>query len=177
YVELGIRIYLAEPKDSVIDYWRKTNGTGAPITEHVNYYPSTNGITADKTTYPHSEYEVIHYKMNGSSHSYFFRKENGDCMDYVEEMGKFIATHSIDHAGGSETIAGQKSLIYPNPADDVVYLGCTRGNVSVYDLAGRLVSDTKFDSGRLDVSALKQGVYILNIRSADKKYTAKLIKK
>jgi hypothetical protein len=98
-------------------------------------------------------------------------------MDYVEEMGKFIAAHSIDHASGSETITGQKSMVYPNPAGDVVFLGCLSGNVSIYDLTGRLVSDMKFDFGRLDISALKQGIYILNIHSAGKIYTAKLIKK
>jgi hypothetical protein len=64
------------------------------------HYPSINGITVEKITYPEPDYEVIHYKMNGSTHSYFFSKETGDCMDYKEEAVKFIKSHVSGHQSG-----------------------------------------------------------------------------
>ncbi|MDR2121358.1 MAG: T9SS type A sorting domain-containing protein [Tannerella sp.] len=172
----GVTVSLAKNKEDVIRYWAETNETGTPVTENVDYYPSTNGITAEKITYPHPENEVVHYRINGASHGYFFRKGSGDCMDYVEETGKFIASHFVKHSGGNETVDATQIAVYPNPARDAVYFGCPDGDVSVYDLTGKLVLSASFHSGYLNISSLKQGMHILRIRSGDRTYTAKIIK-
>lgn len=173
----GTTVALARGKPDVIRYWTETNGAGAPVTERVDYYPSTGAITVDRTVYPHTENEVVHYRISGAGHSYFFRKENGDCMDYVEEIGKFIASHSVQHPGGMETAGARPAIsVYPNPARDAVYFGCTTGSVSVYDLTGRLVLSAAFHSGRLDVSSLKRGMYVFHIRSGNSTHTAKVFK-
>jgi hypothetical protein len=115
--------------------------------------------------------------MNGSGHSYFFRKESGDCMDYVEETGKFIASHSVPHADENKRIDTQEPAVYPNPASGVVYFGWTAGEVFVYDLTGKLVLSESFRSGRVDISSLKQGVYIFRIHSEGRVHTAKVLKR
>ncbi|MDR1745902.1 MAG: T9SS type A sorting domain-containing protein [Tannerella sp.] len=171
----GMKVQLAQSKEDVLHYWTETNGAGEPVVENVNYYPSTNGITVEKITYPDLTNEVIHYKMNGSSHSYFFHKESGDCMDYVEEIGKFIAAHTI-RSNEIENIAVPDVKIYPNPARDVLFLGCTEGNVSIYDYTGKRVMTTSFQSGHINISSLKRGMYIVVIKANGQVYTSKLIK-
>jgi poly(3-hydroxybutyrate) depolymerase len=173
----GMTIYLAQPKQDVLNYWVQTNGADAPVTEEVKYYPSTNGITVEKITYPHPEYEVVHYKMNGSNHRYFFGKETGDCMDYVEEITKFITSHVSTGSDGIEFIPEQKPAVYPNPADNMIYFGVMNGNVSIYDFTGREILSAPFSAGQLDISSLKQGMYILCIRSDGTVRTTKLIKR
>jgi poly(3-hydroxybutyrate) depolymerase len=173
----GMTVYLAQPKQDVLDYWVQTNGAGAPETEDVRYYPSTNGITVEKITWPHPEYEVVHYKIDGSNHSYFFRKEAGDCMDYVEEITKFITAHASPRPDGIESVPEQSPSVYPNPAYNKIYFGVMSGEVSIYDFTGRVLLSAPFDAGQLDISSLKPGVYILRIQSGGTTRTTKLIKR
>ncbi|MDR2042213.1 MAG: T9SS type A sorting domain-containing protein [Tannerella sp.] len=174
----GVKVSLAYPKQEVLDYWVQTNGAGTPVRENVSYYPSTNGITVEKITWPHPEYEVVHYKMNGSNHSYFFRKEAGDCMDYVEEITKFIAAHAAPRPDGIGFVPEQQQpAVYPNPAYEVIYFGVMNGNVSICDFTGREILSAPFSAGQLEVSFLKPGMYILSIRSDGTLRTAKLIKR
>jgi poly(3-hydroxybutyrate) depolymerase len=178
YENSGAVIYLAQPKPDVINYWVETNEAGAPTTEEVRYYPSTNGITVEKTTWPHPVNEVVHYRINGAGHSYFFRKESGDCMDYIEETAKFIAAHASPNANGTELLPEQPDrLFYPNPATHVIYFGVENGHVSVYDLTGKEVLSKSFRQGQSDISSLKPGIYILSIRSEGNLQTGKLIKR
>ncbi|MDR0756278.1 MAG: T9SS type A sorting domain-containing protein [Tannerella sp.] len=172
-----ISVSLAQSKEDVIRYWAETNEAGTEITENVDYYPSTNGITAKKITFPHPEYEVVHYKIDGATHSYLFRRENGDCMDYVEEISKFIASHSVKYPDGKEKIEEKQIVVYPNPVRDVVYFGYADGEVSVHDLTGKLVLFASFHSGCLNLSSLKQGLYILRIQSGEYIHTAKILKR
>ena len=175
--QLGYTITLAQPKVDVIDFWRQTNETGEPVTEKVEYYPSTNDITAEKITYPHPDHEVIHYKTNGSPHSYFFKKENGDCMDHAEEIIKFITAHHSVISHNAPIVQEQKTFFYPNPVHDRIYLNTTDGVLSIYDLSGRKLSTQTFTTGQADLSFLKPGLYIIHVQSGGALQVSKLIKK
>jgi poly(3-hydroxybutyrate) depolymerase len=172
----GTTVSLALPKPEVLDYWVQTNGAGMPVEEEVRYYPSTSGITVEKITWPHPEYEVVHYRMNGSNHGYFFRKEAGDCMDYVEEITKFVAAHVLPRPDGIEPVREQEPAVYPNPAFNVIYFGVMDGDVSIYDFTGRKIRSAAFSAGLLDISFLKPGMYLLRIQSGGTVRTTKLIK-
>ena len=171
-------VSLAMDMPDVINYWVQTNGAGAPVDEPVQYYPSTNGITVEKITYPDPVNEVIHYKIDGAPHSYFFRKENGDCMDYPEEITKFIRSHlSVSTNRIPDIIAAQKPLFYPNPVQNVVHFSVMNGTVSVYDIAGAKVFSQSFASGQTDLSSLKAGIYIIRIQSGNMVQIKQFIKK
>lgn len=174
YNQSGATIQLAQKKTDVINYWREANGAGTAVVEKVDYYPSTNNITVEKTTWSSDDNPVVHYKMNGSSHSYFFRRESGDCMDYVEEIGKFIYANSSSH---NEAVEPQSLLPYPNPADNVVFFGCTTGVATVYDNTGRVWLSERFEDGRMDVSSLRRGMYYVRIQSDTQTQVFKLIKR
>jgi hypothetical protein len=74
--------------------------------------------------------------------------------------------------------------IYPNPASSYVQLllpeKLDNKVVTIYDDAGTLVSQNKFDAntteGVIDISRLRRGIYILNFKSDQKSWTKKLIK-
>jgi poly(3-hydroxybutyrate) depolymerase len=176
YVQSGISISLAQDKQRVIDYWVENNSAGSPIIENVQYYPSNKGITVEKITYPAPVYEVIHYKINGAGHSYFFREEDGDCMDYIEETIKFIKAHATANPNGIKTIPVSARIFYPNPAPDIIHFGSMEGNVLIFDLSGKKIFSQSFHSGQLDISSLKPGMYIIRIQSDGNSQTTKLIK-
>jgi len=160
----------------VINYWVKTNGAGMPVTEPVQNYTSTNKLTVDKITYPDPVYEVIHYRIDGAPHNYFFRKENGDCMDYPEEISRFIKAHLSKTFNQIPDITAQKIFFYPNPVQDIVHFNISAGIISGYDIAGRKLFSQSFESGQADLSFLKQGVYIIRIQSGNTIQSGRLIK-
>ena len=55
---------------------------------------------------------------------------------------------------------------YPNPTSDFLYFsGPLSGTVSVHDLMGRMVLRGSAEHGRLDVSALPDGIYLVRLSS------------
>ncbi|GHT48813.1 hypothetical protein AGMMS49982_00850 [Bacteroidia bacterium] len=175
--QAGATIYLAKPKSEVIQYWVANNSAGAPVSENVHNYSSNNGVTVEKITYPSAKYEVIHYKMTGAEHSRFLRKASGDCMDHIEEITKFIVAHAASNPTGIDIPTEQPELFYPNPARDVVYFAAEAGNVTIYDLTGRVILSNPFCLRQLDVSSLPSGVYIMSIQSDGIVRTSKLVKR
>jgi len=169
-ITLGISI------PDVINYWVKTNGAGAPDSMAVQNYPSTNGIAVEKYTYPALIYEVIHYQIKGALHNYFFRKEKGDCMDYPEEISRFIRAHLLESPTQIPDIMAQKTFFYPNLIQDIVHFNVSAGIVSGYDIAGRKLFSQSFQSGQADLSFLKPGIYIIRVQSGNTIQTGRLIK-
>ena len=71
---------------------------------------------------------------------------------------------------------------YPNPATDWIIIPFLDSKmiVDIYDLSGNRIlskSISKGDDGRLNVSFLKSGIYVLNILSETKTFNFKIIKK
>ena len=170
-------VSLAMPKNEVLNYWTSTNHTGEPIVEQIQYYPPENDITVEKITYPDKDNEVIHYKINGASHNYFFKKEEGDCMDHVEEITRFIQSHISESPNQIQHISAQKSVFYPNPVLDIIEVDTDSGIVTLFDLSGRIVFTQPFTDGKIDLSFLKSGIYIIKIQSGNTSKVSKLQKR
>ncbi|QXP60776.1 T9SS type A sorting domain-containing protein [Olleya sp. HaHaR_3_96] len=74
-------------------------------------------------------------------------------------------------------------VVYPNPSQGVFNIQTKANqslNISVYDIAGKLVFDkkaikTSSDSYQLDLSEYAAGVYLLNLESKTSKMTKKLV--
>lgn len=71
--------------------------------------------------------------------------------------------------------------IYPNPATDRVYIDCAeRRNIimNVYNIIGDCVFKSDLTSGtnEIDISALKSGIYIIQLTGADGTIQRKLVK-
>jgi hypothetical protein len=113
--------------------------------------------------------------MNGATHEYFFSKYNGDCMDYVEEVAKFITSHTKQYNSIDNRLA-QKDFIHPNPVEKMVYFKEQTGKITIFDLSGKQVFTDTFTSGQMNLSALKQGIYIIRVQSGNAIWSSKLVK-
>ncbi|NMH28520.1 T9SS type A sorting domain-containing protein [Flavobacterium silvaticum] len=75
-----------------------------------------------------------------------------------------------------ETFTNPNQLVLcPNPARDMVSLG-TDASVMVYDLSGKAVLNAKTINGKINVSSLENGLYVVKTESDGKLKTAKLVK-
>ena len=171
------RVTLCQGKEDVINSWVDKNAVSAsPIVENLTNYPSTTGYSVTKHTYS-GENKVIHYKMSGAPHSYFFKKET-DCMDYIEEVAKFITAHSKDlDTGIDHVFAQQKQLvIYPNPViGPLVNLNIEEGQVSIYSLNGQKMISGTFENGTVNIGTLTKGVYVIRVTVGKENYQGKLV--
>jgi len=114
--------------------------------------------------------------MDGSGHSYVFSKENGDSMDYVEEVLKFFAAHATKDNTGINNPTKQNLYFYPNPVKDKIYFAVETGIFSIYELTGKLLLSQSFQSHQANISELKPGMYLIQIQSGGQILTAKLVK-
>ena len=171
-----VKVTLCEKKEDVINTWVSKNQAATnPLIESLNYYPSTTGYSVEKYTYT-GENEVIHYKMTGAPHSYFFKKET-DCMDYIEEVEKFIVANSKESGTGNAVFAQQKQLIiYPNPVvGPFVNLNIERGQVAIYNLSGQKILACTFENGTVNIGTITSGIYLIRVTSGNDSYQGKLI--
>jgi hypothetical protein len=67
--------------------------------------------------------------------------------------------------------------IYPNPSSDYLNFNHKIEYVKIFDIQGKLVLNRKINSNNLNVSELKNGVYIVEVFSENKKSSQKFIKK
>lgn len=71
-------------------------------------------------------------------------------------------------------------VVYPNPARDVVWIGTDTSfpinSYSIYDTSGRLIQTKQFHASekQIDVSALSDGIYLLQLESDNGKVTKKI---
>lgn len=165
----SVEVLLCRSKQDVLRFWVERNGASAsPEVENVGYYPSVNAATATKYIYSNSDgsNEVVHYQIRQAHHAYYFRRVNGDCMDYDEEVARFLKAHMRQSGAGLPVVVGKELRVYPNPTDGrcTVYgaSGAERV-VRLYTITGAPagVIDVRDGAGVIDLSGYAQGIYLL----------------
>lgn len=71
-------------------------------------------------------------------------------------------------SSGVVAVDGNSCSIYPNPTSSLLYMESTdQGSVEMYDLKGQLVHNSPLYSGKssIDLSGLKQGTYVLRVKT------------
>ncbi len=67
--------------------------------------------------------------------------------------------------------------IYPNPVHNSITINnANTSSVTIYDMFGKVVMEQNDVQGSVNVQSLPVGVYLLNVRSANKTYTSKFVK-
>ena len=140
------------PAEASVEYWRAFNQCEPdPVIED---YPDImdDGLTFVMYSYPNnSDSRVSFLKVNNGMHRWYTGSNND--IDYTEEIVKFF-TGTIDVTDIKEHTETNLN-VYPNPAKDFIQV---EGNVNIFDLCGKLVLK---GSGRIDVTALPQGMYFV----------------
>jgi len=169
---MTVNVSMAQAKNAVIDYWVSRNGANSsPDVEDVTYYQSNNDITVTKYTYAQTEgNEVIHYKATSPTagipnHAYLFSEANGDCMDYAEEIAKFITAHSVtaDITGPTPIPQIATGNLLTQTQNGINLAAKTNATIAVYNLNGKLISQQTYFAGNhsISLSHLPKGFYIV----------------
>ncbi|MCG8700084.1 MAG: T9SS type A sorting domain-containing protein [Bacteroidales bacterium] len=85
----------------------------------------------------------------------------------VKNCGFSITRDKITSLDNEVTLSAESQIdIYPNPVKDYLTISTIRsGNlVQVFDLGGKLLLEN-YSTGKMDVSSLEQGIYILKIEN------------
>lgn len=69
--------------------------------------------------------------------------------------------------------------MYPNPTSDYLNIKSVKGItlISVYDMSGRLLINSKLSDSKIDVSKLQKGMYIIKLHTENGVVNSKFIKK
>lgn len=73
-----------------------------------------------------------------------------------------------------------KISVYPNPAENVLYVDSTDNiqSVKVYNTTGSIVlSVNSLNGNSIDVSGLPSGMYVVRVQTEGNNYTQKVFKK
>ncbi|WP_162927080.1 zinc-dependent metalloprotease [Flavobacterium psychrotrophum] len=93
----------------------------------------------------------------------------------IEDYGVYI-----DGNLGTEHVQKSNFNVYPNPVTNILSVkgNTVINNAKLYNMLGQLVIEKQLNSAdaALDVSALNNGAYLLQITSGDKTQTSKIIK-
>jgi len=100
---------------------------------------------------------------------------DGKLYAYLHERGDskanplYLQTYSLGFPTATESTSLAEQLVcYPNPANREIYvLPITlSGNYQLYDLKGRRLREGKLTGNPINVSQLKNGAYLLRIRTS-----------
>ncbi len=84
----------------------------------------------------------------------------------------------VDAVTSVKDVRYNSVVIYPNPPRDMIYLKNVRsGNLSIYDVSGRMVFNQKITSDApVNISQLGSGIYYVRVAAGNQVYTQKLVK-
>lgn len=93
--------------------------------------------------------------------------------------GRIDALAAVNAVGddGMEDIYNQGIAIYPNPANDMIYITTDAQSVSIYSIDGKLLKIKKINNNQINISDLENGVYLMKLESAEGNYYKTIIKK
>lgn len=79
---------------------------------------------------------------------------------------------------GTNEVGGSSVSVFPNPVSKTLYLNGLTGmsTVSVFDLNGKIVLKPQITKGRIDVSNLENGIYLIKFSGRKGEFITKFIK-
>ncbi|MCA0348711.1 MAG: T9SS type A sorting domain-containing protein [Bacteroidetes bacterium] len=91
-------------------------------------------------------------------------------------------THDFNYGNlGIDESLASKFSITPNPVQESFSINGSDTiiieSVTIYDIVGKKVIQTNSSSKDINIAALDNGVYIVNVMTLEGSYTAKIIKK
>lgn len=154
----GEEIFENENPSAIASVHDATSGQGG-----LAYRWKNNGVVI-------SDSDVAQYTPTSLTEgTYSFTREvKDDCTDWTLSDGEWVVTVKKPDAIGENIDDDFK--IYPNPADDVVYVVCDNmKNITIMSLTGQVLvyEDVNDDNAVVDMSDLPQGVYVIRICKDD----------
>jgi hypothetical protein len=108
----------------------------------------------------------------------YFVKSGGIIYGHLTEMPKIRLNVSDPHSQASAHLLAQDKnipVVYPNPSTGIVSIINAKGaKISIYDMIGTCVYQWENITGKIDLSGLKQGSYLLKFNEGNNVSTKKL---
>lgn len=182
-----------EAVDSLADYVVAFSGNECRGIVEATYVPSYNNYVFFLTAFANTTGEILNFKYyDGSSNLlYNLKRTLPFKSDSIVGTVTNPATFEFEESNAcrllsvdNETPLGSNIQVYPNPFNSgfkVMVSDAVANNaaLTITDVFGKEVYKTIMSSKIMDVNSqvpLTSGVYILNIKSADKSFSVKLIK-
>jgi hypothetical protein len=144
-----------------------------------------------------STWELIENNVNFDESPYDWSVPNIDAADCFIKLSvpsdpslfkTNTTSFSIHKAVGVEAINQMEFVLQPNPVSDLLSIQLNNeqivsqaSEVFIYSAAGKLVQKLQFnglneESIRVDVSSLNDGLYFIEVKSAENSFTQKFVK-
>ena len=124
--------------------------------------PRVDGIVKTKWTAPSQDKGNISFYFAGLAVN-LSGNDSGD--NHV--TGKL--TLSPSQTSSTQNLNTNQSFLYPNPTKDILTITSDKNihNLVFYNISGQKVAQIRNENGRVDISKLQQGVYIVNSMSEE----------
>jgi hypothetical protein len=117
----------------------------------------------------------VGFDLNTIANKYLFYNISGNWLQSTVQGAVMIRPVFGEIYQSVENIDNVEINIYPNPAKNFINID-KEGKVFIYDIQGKLqISEQNFFGGKINISNLKAGIYVVKIISEEKIYTKKLI--
>ncbi len=95
------------------------------------------------------------------------------------ENDTFSLTVVVINTTGVNEISEEELLIFPNPANEMIWVKATKGNFSMFDAAGKLVYSSIINSEitRVDLNGISSGIYLIEITNENGVVREKFLKR
>lgn len=160
---LSLDVYISKSTTSFIGYVEVFNGTTWQNVHTYDYDQNPQTDKFDVTAYANDNFKFrfVYENIDGNNWESFFMIDN------VVVEG--------DVATSSESISKNSFNFYPNPAYNVIQLDGVTPNtlVTIFDVSGKVVSESNLSNNTVDVSNLLNGVYFIKVGEETKKFIKK----
>jgi len=136
--------------------WKNTNGFTHTVFA---------GMSAQTTHYGGMGMPTIAVVGGGSSHAVFYSEVGHSDSDNPDILAAIEAALAAS-VGVTEVPVANELTVYPNPVERTIQLSGTFTSAQVLDVQGRHVLSSVVNEGRLDVSVLTAGNYVLRLYDA-----------
>ena len=159
------------------------SGTFTYDSVHDLFYTQTFSSTNRACEYQsHTDFEVNYFSyFDGPGYEVFYAIENGSSGEqllYMDIGNSILNLSNVQLSNPSFDL--DRILVYPNPTSEVLFIsseGAAVQTIAIYDPLGQLIREQTGEVTQVDVSALPQGVYFMEINFDDGKTVQKFIKK
>jgi pimeloyl-ACP methyl ester carboxylesterase len=119
-------------------------------------------------------YEGINQvKIGTSAGSQTYVALNGIAIEFYYSQNTVVV-----HIGSPSTIKEKNIQVYPNPANNVLFIDGLTENIklAMYEITGKLIIIKKIANNQFDISHLQSGMYLVKVETSEGIVTEKFVK-
>lgn len=120
------------------------------------------------------------YEMNRNNVIFNWQKNRNPFIDLPELVDYVYGTKSAEIWNSSSSINDYKDEMqfYPNPVlNQLTFERNIEGVITVINMVCQVVLDKEINAGNIDLSNIKQGMYVFKVKTGANNYQGNIIKK